>query len=202
MLTVGTCKQKHCECFHSHHSNVQSGSTGCSLGNGGGKKVKVKKITILSPPHCALHLSRVFLQYRTNNAVECLFNVLEISFTAKTFHSGVRLLHKVYYVCSEGLGDLIKVRWWTAHSALWTNLFVMAFVSRESTQTLALWHILLIRWLERQRERERASSVSGVIISHFVDGCKIIFVVFVKGLKCRCRIYIYLLSGKDSDGAI
>lgn len=113
MLTVGTCKQKHCECFHSHHSNVQSGSTGCFLGKRGKKKVKVK-ITILSPPHCALHLSRVFLQYRTNNAVECLFNVLEISFTAKTFHSGVSLLHKVYYICSEGLGDLIKVWWWTA----------------------------------------------------------------------------------------
>lgn len=76
------------------------------------------KITVLSPPHCALHLSRVFLQYRTNNAVEGLFDVLEISFTAKTFHSGVSLLHKVYYICSEGLGDLIKVWWWTAHSAL------------------------------------------------------------------------------------
>lgn len=149
-----------------------------------------------------LHLSRVFLQYRTNNAAECLFNVLEISFTAKTFHSGVSLLHEVYYICSEGLGDLIKVWWWTAHSALWTNLCVMAFVSRESTQTLTLWRSFSS--FDGWRERESASSVgtSGVIISHFVDGCKIIFVVFVKGSKRRCRIYIYLLSGKDSDGAI
>lgn len=62
--------------------------------------------------------------------------------------------------------------------------------------------ILLSRWLQRERERASSVGISGVFISHFVDGCKIVFVVFVKGLKHRCRIYIYLLSGKDSDGAI